>query len=53
MRVRARREIVGSHPDREAIRRDYPEIEDEDIRQALAYAASMIDDAIIELPHPA
>jgi uncharacterized protein (DUF433 family) len=30
--------------DREALRADYPELEDEDMRQALEYAASMVED---------
>jgi uncharacterized protein (DUF433 family) len=51
--VRPVLEIDGSYPDRDAIRRDYPEIGDEDIRQALGYAATLIDDAIIELPRRA
>lgn len=32
------------YPDREALRREYPELEDEDIRQAIRYAASSLDD---------
>jgi uncharacterized protein (DUF433 family) len=40
MRITVRRviEIVASNASREEIRGDYPELEDEDIRQALAYA---------------
>jgi len=36
--------------DREAMRVDYPELEDEDIRQALAYAASMVEDRWVPVP---
>lgn len=32
------------------MQRELPELEEEDIRQALAYAASMLDDQIVELP---
>lgn len=35
---------------REALRADYPELEDEDIRQALEYAASMVEDRWAPLP---
>jgi len=34
-------EAVALYPDREELRREYPELDDEDIRQALAYAAAM------------
>jgi uncharacterized protein (DUF433 family) len=38
LRLTVRRvlEALATHPDREALRREYPELEDEDIRQALA-----------------
>lgn len=36
--------LVSQGLSREDLRADYPELEDEDIRQALEYAASMIDD---------
>jgi hypothetical protein len=32
------------------LRADYPELEDEDIRQALAYAAAMLADETVEIP---
>ena len=32
------------------LRADYPELEDEDIRQALAYAAAMVGDETADLP---
>lgn len=31
------------------LRREYPEIEDEDIQQALTYAAASLDDRVIDL----
>ena len=51
MRITVRRvlEILASS-DREQIRVDYPELEDEDIQQALAYAALSLDDRVYELP---
>lgn len=42
-------EAVALHPDREQLRREYPELDDEDIRQALAYAAANLADQIVEL----
>lgn len=35
-------EIVAMYPDREVIRREYPELEDEDIRQSLEFAAEKL-----------
>ncbi len=51
MRLTVRRvlEALAAYPDREDLRREYPELEDEDIRQALAYAASNLEDGVIEL----
>ena len=42
MRLTVRRvvEIVALYPDRAELRREFPEIDDEDIRQALAFAAA-------------
>lgn len=34
--------LVSQGLDREALRADYPELEDENIKQALEYAASMV-----------
>jgi uncharacterized protein (DUF433 family) len=52
MRLTVRRvvEAVALYPDRAELRREYPDPEDEDIRQALNYAASCLDDRIIALP---
>jgi len=52
MRLTVRRvvELAATYPDREALREEYPELEDEDIRQALLYAATYLDDRIVDLP---
>lgn len=52
MRLTVRRvvELAATYPDREEMRREYPELDDEDIRQALLYAATCLDDRIVELP---
>ncbi len=52
MRLTVRRvvELAALYPNREDVRQEYPELEDEDIRQALRYAASYLDDRVVELP---
>lgn len=40
---------LATYPDREELRREYPELEDEDIRQALEYAVAYMDDVTIDL----
>ncbi len=51
MRLTVRRvlEALATFPDRTELRSEYPELDDEDIRQALAYAAANLDDRIVEL----
>ena len=51
MRLTVRRvlEALAAYPDREELRAEYPELEDEDIRQALEYAAANLDDKVVEL----
>jgi uncharacterized protein (DUF433 family) len=51
MRLTVRRvlEALATYPDRDQLRAEYPELEDEDVRQALAYAAANLDDRILEL----
>jgi uncharacterized protein (DUF433 family) len=46
MRLTVRRalEAVALYPDRAELRREYPELEDEDIRQAILFAAANLDD---------
>jgi hypothetical protein len=43
---------LAVYPNRAELFRDYPELEDHDIRQVLAYEAAL-DDRIIELPKSA
>ena len=52
MRLTVRRvlEAIALYPDREDLRSQYPELEDADIEQALAYAAANLDDEVIDLP---
>ena len=51
MRLTVRRvvELIALFPTREELRSEYPELEDEDIRQALLYAAACLDDRVIAL----
>ena len=51
MRLAVRRvlEALATYPDRAQFRAEYPEVEDEDIRQALEYAAANLDDKVVEL----
>ena len=51
LRLTVRRvvEAVATYRNREDLRRDYPELDDEDIREALAYAAANLDDKVMEL----
>jgi len=51
MRLTVRRvlESLATYPDRQEFFAEYPELEDEDIRQALAYAAANLDDKVLEL----
>lgn len=51
MRLTVRRvvEAVALYPDRQELKAEYPELDDEDIRQALAFAAENLDDQIILL----
>jgi uncharacterized protein (DUF433 family) len=51
LRLTVRRvlEAIAVYPDREELRREYPELDDEDIRQALEYAAATLDDKAMPL----
>ncbi len=51
LRLTVRRvvEAVATYPDRDELRREYPELDEEDIRQALLYAATSLDDRDLEL----
>jgi uncharacterized protein (DUF433 family) len=46
MRLTVRRvlEALATYPDRNELRAEYPELEEEDIRQALEYAAANLDE---------
>ena len=51
LRLTVRRvlEALATYPDRKELHAEYPELEDEDVRQALAYAAASLDDKVLEL----
>lgn len=51
LRLTVRRviEAVAIYEDREELFAEYPELDEEDIRQALEYAAANMDDEIIPL----
>jgi len=51
MRLTVRRvvEAVAIYPDRVGLKAEFPELEDEDIRQALEFAAFSLDERIISL----
>jgi len=51
LRLTVRRvlDAVGHYATRDELRADYPELEDEDIRQAVAYAAAMLGDETVDL----
>jgi uncharacterized protein (DUF433 family) len=53
LRLTVRRvlELLALYPDREALQREYPELEDEDIRQSLVYAAAALEDRIVNFPN--
>ena len=52
LRLTVRRvlEALATYPDRQELRDEYPELDEEDIRQALEYAAANLDDRVAELP---
>jgi uncharacterized protein (DUF433 family) len=51
MRLTVRRvvEAVAAYPDRAELKAEYPELDDADIAQALAFAARNLDDRIFPL----
>jgi len=51
LRLTVRRvvEAVAAYPERQDLKREYPELEEEDIREALAYAAANLEDKVLEL----
>lgn len=49
LRLTVRRviELLATYPLREELQKEFPELEDEDIQQALIFASSYLDDRII------
>ena len=52
LRLTVRRviELLATYPDRNELREEFPELEDEDIQQSLMYASIYLDDRVIDLP---
>jgi len=55
LRLTVRRvlELLALYPDRAELQSEYPELENEDIRQALAYAAANLEDSIVAFSYEA
>jgi uncharacterized protein (DUF433 family) len=55
LRITVRRviEALATYGERADVLREYPELEVEDLAQALAYAATMMDDKVVLLPKSA
>lgn len=53
LRLTVRRviELLATYTDREELYQEFPELEEEDIQQALIFVSSYLDDKIIELPN--
>ena len=51
MRITVRRvlELLATYPDRSALFDEYPFLEEEDLQQALRYAARTVDDDVISI----
>jgi len=51
MRITVRRvlEAVALYPDRAELLREYPELESDDVKQALEFAAFSLDDRVLTL----
>ena len=54
LRLTVRRvlEALAIYPDRAELKREYSELEDEGIRQALAFAAALVDDKVLPYHTP-
>ena len=52
LRLTVRRvvDLLATYPNREELFQEFPELEEEDIQQALIFASSSLDDRIVELP---
>lgn len=50
LRLTVRRvlELIALYPNRQELQREYPELSDEDIRQALLFAAAALDDQVVD-----
>lgn len=55
MRISVQRvlELLAQNLSWEAVRDDYPELENADVQQALAFAAALLDDTVIPLDNNA
>lgn len=53
LRLTVRRvlELLALYPDRDELFREYPELEAEDIRQALEFAAASMSDQVVEFAY--
>ena len=53
LRLTVRRVInlIATYPNRKELYQEFPELEEEDIQQALLFASLSLDDQIIELPN--
>jgi uncharacterized protein (DUF433 family) len=51
MRISVKRvlELLAIYDDRKELLREYPELEEEDLKQALEYAAASLEDKIIDI----
>jgi uncharacterized protein (DUF433 family) len=50
--VRRALEVIGQYTDRAELRADYPGLDDDALRQVLAYAAAEVDGRVIALDLP-
>lgn len=50
MTVRRALEALGRYPDRQQLFAEYPELDEEDVRQVLGFAAANLDDKLVQLP---
>ncbi len=51
MRLTVRRVLLAlaTYPDRNDLFREYPELEEEDVKQALAFSAANLDDRVVAI----
>ena len=54
LRLTVRRvvQLAALYPDRTELQKEFPELEPEDVRQALVFAAASLDDRVLELAGP-